>query len=92
MERKIEGWRRCSPQAMAYEMSRAAQYYAFKDAQSYIIELHEENQRLREILRQIAYPRRGTCEETMSLQDFAEHIKATYTIEQLEGEQGQFSS
>lgn len=37
-----------------------------------------------EILRAIAYPKRGTKEEIMTLQDFADLIQSHYTIEDLE--------
>ena len=86
MNRKIEHWKLCSPQAMAYNQSDAAKFYAFQDARADILELDEENQRLRDILRQIAYPKRGTAEESATLQDFADLIQSTFTLEQLEGE------
>lgn len=85
MRRKVEQWRDCSPAAMADQMSRAAIFYAFQDAQADILELDAENQRLRDILRQIAYPKRGTAEEKMSLQEFADMIQQTYTLDQLQG-------
>lgn len=37
-----------------------------------------------QILRAIAYPKRGTKEEVMTLQDFADLIQSHYTIEDLE--------
>jgi hypothetical protein len=86
MRRKIKQWRKCSPQSMAYNQSDAAKFYAFQDAQADILQLNAENQRLRDILRQIAYPKRGTEEESATLQGFADMIQATYTLEQLEGE------
>jgi len=84
MRRKIQQWQDCSPAAMADQMSKAAQFYAFQDAQADILELDAENQRLRDLLRQIAYPKRGTSEEVMSLQEFADLIQQTYTLDQLE--------
>lgn len=85
MKRKISQYEKSSPAAMA-RMSEAAIFYAFEDSRADILELNAENQRLRVILRQIAYPRRGTAEESMTLQGFADTIQATYTLEQLEAE------
>ena len=84
MKRNISRWVKCDPDAMAREMSVGARAYAFEDAKSDILELHRDNVRLRDILRQIAYPKRGTSEESASLQNFADLIQQTYTIEQLE--------
>ena len=39
---------------------------------------------MKKILRQIAYPRRGTSEETYSLQDFADEIQQSIGREKLE--------
>lgn len=47
MNRTIEQWRGCDPEAMAYHMSEAATMYAFKDAKADILALHAENERLR---------------------------------------------
>lgn len=38
---------------------------------------------MKKILRQIAYPRRGTCEETYDLQDFADEIQQMIGREKL---------
>lgn len=88
MKRKLEQWKNCNPKTMADDMSNAAIFYAFQDAQADILELNAENQRLRDILRQIAYPKRGTREDAMSLIGFAEMIQQTYTLEQLQGSNG----
>ena len=63
MKRTIEEWKNCEPNAMAYSMSNAAKMYAFEDAKADILEMHSENLRLRNIVRAIAYPQRGTPEE-----------------------------
>ena len=87
MKRKLSQYKNASPEAMAYRMSDAAKFYAFQDSRADILELAAEIQRLRNILRQIAYPKRGTAEESSTLQEFADTIQATYTLEQLEGEE-----
>ena len=87
MKRKLSQWQGCDPNTMAYKMSDAAKFYAFQDAKADILELNAENQRLRDILRQIAYPKRGTAEESATLQDFADMIQATYTVDSLKGEE-----
>lgn len=46
MQRKIEQWKNCVPDAMVH-MSIAAIRYAFEDAKSDILSLWEDNQRLR---------------------------------------------
>lgn len=63
--------------------SRAAQKFAFEDAKADILELHKENQRLRNLARVIAYPQRGTFEEDYGLMDLAKIIQSAYTAEQL---------
>lgn len=38
---------------------------------------------MRAVLRDIAYPKRGSAEETMTLQQFADRIQATWTTDAL---------
>jgi hypothetical protein len=40
--------------------------------------------KMKEILSQIAYPRRGTCEEDFTLYDFANRIMAIFNADDLE--------
>ena len=56
MKRTIEQWSGCKPEAMATAQSDVARTFAFADARADILELHRENERLREGLRLI------TCE------------------------------
>ena len=60
MKRTIDQWRNCDPRAMANNQSNAAVQFALEDAKADVLELHKENQRLRNIARAIAYPERGT--------------------------------
>lgn len=83
MKRTIEHWKNCSPKAMAFEQSQAAQKFAFEDAKADILELYAENLRLRNIARAIAYPMRGHHEEGYGLMDFAKLLQSAYTAEQL---------
>lgn len=83
MKREIDRWKNCDPKAMAFEQSDAAIFFAFQDAKADILELHEENARLREVMRIIAYPRRGTHEEGYGIMDMAKLIQSAYTVEQL---------
>jgi hypothetical protein len=41
--------------------------------------------KMRQILREIAYPRRGTPEETWNIDDVAVMIQTRWTLDQLEG-------
>ena len=50
MKRTIEQWNGCEPEAMATEQSEVARTFAFADAKADILELHRENERLRELL------------------------------------------
>jgi hypothetical protein len=68
---------------MATEQSVVAAQFAFEDAKADILELYNENQRLKNIARVIAYPRRGTPEESYSMIDLAKILQATYSAEQL---------
>lgn len=83
MNRPIERWQICSPSAMA-QQSVAAVTYALEDARHDILELHDQNKRLRALLMAAAYPRRGTEEEAMTLQDFANLVQSIYAPDQLE--------
>ena len=56
MKRTIEQWSGCKPESMATAQSEVARTFAFSDARADILELHRENERLREGLRLI------TCE------------------------------
>lgn len=84
MKRSIDRWRFCLPSAMSTQ-SKAAVTYAFEDARHDILELTDQNLRLRELLKMAAYPKRGTEEENMDIQRFADIVQSIYTIEQLEG-------
>jgi hypothetical protein len=84
MNRSIERWKASCPTALAAGQSEAARTCAFEDARHDILELHDQNKRLAQILEMVAYPGRGTKEESMSLQDFADMIQKTYTLEQLQ--------
>ena len=75
MERKIKQWVDCNPLAMS-KMSTNAIIFAFEDAKKDIIEMAK-------ILDAIAYPRRGSKDEEMTLQDFANLIQSKYTMNDL---------
>lgn len=83
MNRTIDRWKVCLPSAMA-QQSEAAIVYAFEDARHDIIELADQNARLRSLLMITAYPRRGTKEEAIDICTFAELVRSIYTFEQLE--------
>ena len=83
MNRPIERWQVCCPASMA-KQSLAAITYAIEDARHDILELNEQNKRLRSLLMAAAYPRRGTEEESMTIQDFANLIQSIYSQDQLE--------
>lgn len=83
MNRSIERWKVCLPSAMA-QQSTAAITYAFEDARHDIIELADQNARLRSLLMIAAFPRRGTEEEAMNIFTFGEMVRGIYTQEQLE--------
>lgn len=48
------------------------------------VELFRKNERFKEILRQIAYPRRGTEEEARDIFDYAKIIQDNFSLEDLE--------
>lgn len=82
MKRKIEQWKGCEPNAMLTQ-SEAAMLFALEDAKADILELHAENARFRNVMRMIAYPRRGTAEEGYGLMDIAKLLQSAYSSEQL---------
>ena len=83
MKRQIEVWAGCDPKAMAENQSKAAIMFALQDAKADIVELHAEMLRFKNIARAIAYPQRGTPEESYNLMDFAKLIQSAYTAERL---------
>ena len=83
MNRSIDRWSICSPKAMATQ-SGAAITYAFEDARHDILELNDQNKRMRELLCIAAYPKRGTNEERLDIAEFAKLIQGLYTVDQLE--------
>jgi hypothetical protein len=83
MNRSIDRWNVCNPSAMA-QQSIAAITYAFEDARHDMLELAQQNKRLRELLRISAYPSRGTDEESLTIYDFAQIVQSAYTLDQLE--------
>lgn len=68
---------------MAENQSRAAIMFALQDAQADIVEMHAEMLRFKNVARAIAYPQRGTPEESYSLMDFAKLLQSAYTADQL---------
>ncbi len=46
-------------------------------------DLERENCAMRQMLLRIAYPSRGTIDESAALQDFADEIQKTWTLEYL---------
>jgi len=68
LKRKITGWAECSPKAMS-QMSEAAIQFALEDARADILTMGA-------LLCEAGYPRRGTAEENMSMQDFANKVQA----------------
>lgn len=83
MRRPIDTWKACDPKAMAHGQSATAAQFAFEDAKADILELHAEMLRFKNIARAIAYPQRGTAEESYSLMDFAKLIQSAYSAEAL---------
>lgn len=67
-------WKKISPRAMHDTGSKAALYYALEDARADILTLSS-------LLERAAYPRRGTADETMTLQQFAEIVQAVLPLE-----------
>lgn len=84
MKREIGVWKNCDPAAMAHNQSDTAKQFAFEDAKADILELYEENKRLRRVMQIIAYPRRGTHEEGYGIMDIAKLIQSAYTSEYLD--------
>jgi len=76
MKRTIESYRKCFPRAMAHDMSDNAKRFAFEDMKADVIMLWEENLRLKHLLCKAGYPRRGTKEEHMTLQEFAALVQS----------------
>lgn len=71
LNRSVKSYAECSPKAMS-TMSPAAIMYAFQDGRADVLILAG-------LLSRIAYPRRGTPDETKTVQDWAEEIQAVIT-------------
>lgn len=75
LRRSISGYIACSPKEMAHSQSDTAKQYAFDDMRADIITLSR-------MLCEIAYPRRGTHEETQSIFDFAKRVQSIISHEE----------
>lgn len=65
-------------------MSPAAQEFAFMDAKADILWLAQEYNKMRDILRVIAYPCRNTEEEQATIQTVADLVISKWTLADLE--------
>lgn len=65
-------------------MSDNAKQFAFEDAKADILYLAQENLMMKDFLSRIAYPRRGSKSEQMTLCEFAADIQAKWTSADLE--------
>lgn len=75
MKRQVNRWSNCNPAEMA-KQSEAAIMYALQDAKADIL-------RMAEALTVIGYPRRGTEEEQMDLDDIAKYVQANFSMADL---------
>ena len=75
MKRQVKRWVNSSPAAMA-KQSESAIMYAFQDAKDDILKMAEA-------LRAIGYPRRGTTEEAMDLDEIAKYVQANFSLDDL---------
>lgn len=76
LTRTIERWKALNPEAMYQSGSPAALFYALQDARRDLLALAD-------LLCLAAYPRRGTAEESMSIQDFAEIVQSAIPLHTL---------
>ena len=67
LQRKITGWKDCSPKAMS-TMSPAAIQFAFEDARADLLTMAG-------LLCEAGYPRRGTPDEKQTIYDFAAKVQ-----------------
>jgi hypothetical protein len=74
MQRTIEQWRGCDPQAMATDQSPEARMFAHRDARADILELHGEHLMLADLLRE--------CDSVLSTIE-GESDEETYNLEGL---------
>lgn len=79
MKRRVVIWEKCNPVAMARQ-SECAIMYAFQDATSDILKMAE-------VLRVIGYPRRGTKEETMDIEDIAKYVQTNFSMDDLKSDE-----
>ena len=71
---------------MAHEMSDNAKMFAFEDMRSDVLTLagevrvlEKQNRALKRLLCEAGYPRRGTDEETQTMQQFAWRVQQVIT-------------
>ena len=69
LQGKLSAYLACNPRAMATEQSTAAIEFAFVDMRADILALAK-------LLCVAAYPRRGTAEEQLTMQQFAAMVQA----------------
>jgi len=87
MNRTIEQWSGCQPEAMATEQSDVARTFAFADAKADILELHRENERLRDLLADL---KAWDVEQYLTIpHELRERIQRELTHNAMEAPQGQ---
>jgi hypothetical protein len=77
MTRTLSTWKAINPQLMYDEGSKAALFYALEDAKADLLVLAE-------LLVRAAYPRRGTPDESMTIQDFANIVQAVLPLHEVQ--------
>lgn len=73
LQRTLERWAAGNPKVMYEEGSKAALFYALADAQKDI-------QLLGSLLCVAAYPRRGTVEESLTMEQFAALVQRVISL------------
>lgn len=76
LTRTISRWKGMNPDVMA-DGSKAALVYALKDARADILALSE-------LLIRAAYPRRGTDDARMDIQQFSEIVQSLIALEDVQ--------
>ena len=84
MIRTIFQYKDMKPVYISKNCSRNAIMFFLKDARKDILSLHKQNEKMKEVLSNIAYPMRGTEFEDMDFDDVLEFIQSNFSTDDLE--------
>lgn len=87
LKRPVKAHAESNSHSQAFEQSRSAIFHLIEDMKKDISSLFNENEKMKELLRIGALPKRGTREESMSFEDFSSLVLSSFSSEFLSSDE-----